>query len=258
MPEQPHAHPAFPEPEPSVMLWRYMDVGKFEWLVEHGRLFMPTAGQLADPLEGTAPEGELRWWQRAAAMAESDEKRRIVEHNRAFLPRMAQAFRSNCYVSCWHMNTRENGLMWSCYTTQPQSVAIRTTYEALRANLPFYVAVGTVRYMDYPSARLPTMNMFEYVMHKDSYYAFECEVRAVAFRPPVDELGRADFLANHFESKNFPGFLVFAPIVDLAKLIQGVMLHPEASPAFGAKITELCLSKGLAGPEPRGNRPPVS
>jgi hypothetical protein len=38
-----------------------MDAGKFEWLVEHGRLFMPTAEQLGDPLEGTAPDGELRW-----------------------------------------------------------------------------------------------------------------------------------------------------------------------------------------------------
>jgi hypothetical protein len=246
--QQPDAHPAFPQPEPSVILWRYMDAGKFEWLVEHGRLFMPTAEHLGDPLEGTAPDGELRWWQRAAAMAESDENRRIVEHNRAFLARMAQAFRSNYYVSCWHMNTRENGLMWGCYTTQPKSMAIRTTYEALSVNLPVYVDAGTVRYIDYASARLPTMNMFEYIMHKDSYYAFECEVRAVAFRPPN----------NHFESEAVPGFLVFAPVVDLAKLIHGVVLHPEASRAFEARITELCLSKGLARPErSRSTRPPV-
>ena len=91
------------------------------------------------------------------------------------------------------------------------------------------------------------MNMFEYIMHKDSYYALEREVRAVAFRRPVD----------HFESETVPGFLVFAPVVDLAKLIQGVVLHPEASPAFEVEITELCLLKGLARPERSRCAPPV-
>ena len=258
MTDQQYIHPAFPQPDPTVTLWRYMDASRFRWLAEHGRLFMPSADRLGDPLEGTTPPGELKWWQREAAEADTEEKRRIIEHNRAFLSRMAQAFQKNYYVSCWHMNTHENHAMWGCYTRQPESVAIRTTYEALRAGLPSYVDMGKVRYTDYATDRLPTMNMFEYIMHKDSYFAFESEVRAVAFPPAVDGLGRAEFLENLFESEDVPGFHVFAPVMDLASLIKGAVLHPEASPGFEAEISALCESKGLPPPErSRRNRPPV-
>jgi hypothetical protein len=147
------------------------------------------------------------------------------------------------------MNEYENHAMWACYTRQSEAVAIRTTYAALRASLPHYVEMGMVRYIDYANERLPTMNMFEYIMHKDSYYSFEREVRAVALPPAVDELGGAHFSENHFESESMPGFLVYAPTVDLAQLIHGVVLHPDASQAFEAKVTDLCAENGLPLPE---------
>jgi hypothetical protein len=241
-----------------VTNWRLIDASKLTWLVENGRLFMPRADRLGDPLEGTTPPGELKWWRREAIGADTDEKRRIIEHNRAFLSHMAKAFRDSLYVSCWHMNSRENRAMWECYTKCPESVAVRTTFEVLRATLPSYVDMGKVRYIDYASDRLPTMNMFEYIMHKDSFFAFESEVRAVAFPPAVDELGRAHFLENRFESESDPGLQVFAPTVDLGRLIQGMVLHPDATPAFEAEITALCLSKGLPRPErSRKNKMPV-
>lgn len=251
--EEPHSHPAFPKPEDlSVNLWRYIEVAKLEWLVNCGRLFMPSADRLGDPFEGTTPSGELEWWRREAANADNDDHRRIIKHNREFLSRMAQSFRSHYYVSCWHMNQHENHAMWDCYTRQPESVAIRTTYGALRGCLPDYVEMGMVRYIDYATERLPTMNMFEYIMHKDSYYSFEREVRAVAFPPVVDELGGAHFRENHFESESKAGFLVYAPTVDLVQVIQGIILHPEASPAFETTMTDLCSKKGL--PRPQASR----
>jgi hypothetical protein len=115
MTDQPYVHPAFPQPDPAVILWRYMDASRFRWLAEHTRLFMPSADRLGDPLEGTTPHGELKWWEREAAGADTEEKRRIIEHNRAFLSRMAQTFQKNYYVSCWHMNTHGSHAMWGCY-----------------------------------------------------------------------------------------------------------------------------------------------
>ena len=194
MPDESVQHPAFPQPaNRSVALWRYMDSEKFRWLLEHGRLFMPGAEQLGDPLEGTTPRGELEWWQRAAADADTAEKRQIIKKNRNKLSRFAQAFRNHYYVSCWHRNPHENYAMWDCYTRTPQSVAIRTTYEALADCLPPFVQMGEVRYINYARDRLPSMNMFEYIMHKDIGYSFEQEVRFVAFPPVIDGLGRADF-----------------------------------------------------------------
>jgi hypothetical protein len=156
------------------------------------------------------------------------------------------------------MNPHENSAMWGCYTIQPESVAIRTTYAALRAPLPRFVEMGVVRYIDYATDRLPSMNLFEYIMHKDSFYGFEREVRAVAFPPPIDELGRAEFLAHQFESSATPGFMVFAPPVTPAELIQGVVLHPRASKAFENAIADLCAKHGLAAPTAsRSTRSPV-
>jgi hypothetical protein len=251
-------HPAFPQPsDASTTIWRYMDRTKFEWFMTHGRLFMPSANHLGDPLEGTAPAGTREWWRRQMKGANTPEHRRIIEHNRDFLSRMAQGLRSHYYVSCWHMNAHENHAMWSCYAPEAESVAIKTTYAALRKCLPSYVEMGTVRYIDYASGCLPTMNMFEYVTHKDSYYAFEREVRAVAV-PPFAGPDVADFSKNYFECESRPGFLVYAPVVDLPELVQGVVLHPDAPSDFEKETASLCRRKGLAQPEAsRKNREPA-
>lgn len=236
-----------------------MDASKFEWLVNCGRLFMPRADRLGDPLEGSTPPGEIEWWRREAANAESEETRRIIEHNRDFLSRMAKASREHFYyVSCWHLNPHENHAMWGCYTTQPESVAVRTTYAELRQTLPSYVEMGIVRYIDYATARLPSLNMFEHIMHKDTYYRSEQEVRAVATPPAVKELGLDDFNSNRFESETTKGFHVYAPPVDIKKLIHGIVLHPNAPDAYVRVVRDLCAATGLPAPEAsRRTRAPV-
>jgi hypothetical protein len=234
-----------------------MSGNRFKWLLDHGRLSMPSADRLGDPLEGTTPHGELEWWKREAERANSEEHK-IVEHNRAFMSRMAQGLRGHYYVSCWHMNSYESHGMWGCYTKAPQSLAIRTTYAALRESLPRDIHMGAVRYADYATARLPTMNMFEYIMHKDTYYDFEREVRAVAIPPAGNDVAAAEFFGDLFEREDTPGFRVFAPTINMARLVSGVVLHPEAPDAFGAEMRDLCAAKGLPVPEPsRRNRPPA-
>jgi hypothetical protein len=100
-----YQHPAFPQPqEPAALLWRYMHKDRFTWLVEHGRVFMASADRLGDPFEGSVPHGELEWWKREATNAGSNAHRRIVEYDRAFLSAMAEKWRDQCFVSCWHMN----------------------------------------------------------------------------------------------------------------------------------------------------------
>lgn len=246
-----YQHPAFPQPDDlNVNLWRYLDVEKFDWLVSCGRLFMPTADRLGDPLEGTRPDGDLEWWRRKAENATSEDQRRIIEQNLELLSRFAIAFRSNYYVSCWHMNQSENAKMWRCYTKSPSAVAIRTTYRELRASLPSYVEIGLVRYIDYATTRLPTFNMFDYIMHKDICYSFEREVRAVALQPATAELGLSHFEQHFFQKEESPKFHVFAPPVDVATLLHEAILHPDATPTFGETVRELCSEASLPNPKP--------
>jgi hypothetical protein len=211
---------------------------------------MPAAHFLGDPLEGTVPAGTIEWWRDQAASATSKEQRRVILKNHKLLSALAAAFRSHYYVSCWHMNAVESKKMWQCYTKGHEAVAVKTSYRALRACLPAYVEIGMVRYIDYANERLPTLNMFEYITHKNIRYCFEREVRAVALQPATDELGKSHFQERHFESETKKGFLVFAPDIDIRSLIHGVVLHPESNRKFAERIREMSTSAGLPEPLP--------
>lgn len=244
-----YIHPAFPPP-PSldVILWRYLDFDKFKWLIENQRLFMPSAQFLGDPLEGTTPVGHEAWWKKLIANASSDSERKIIEENFKKITAFANNFRPNYYVSCWHMNSIENAKMWRAYTKSSDSVAIVTTFQVLRDELPEYVEIGMVRYIDYENEELPSLNMFEYITHKNINYCFEREIRAVVLPPPNKGLGFEHFQDNHFESEAQKGFLVYAPKLDIVKLVQRVILHPSASNNFVEKIDEICANSKIDKP----------
>lgn len=252
-------HPSFPQPaDPAQIIWRYMDLPKFEWLLNEQRLFMLTADNLGDPREGSTPPGQIAAWERDAEQAATEEARRTFEHNRSFFAYFSQLFRPRYYVSCWHMNAHENYSMWRCYTQTNEAIAIKTRYSVLRDMLDPTIYMGQIRYIDYSADSLPWGNMFEYIMHKDTYYRYESEVRVVATPPANEELGLNDFLKDHFALTANPEFRLYAPRVDPAALIEGIVLHPEAPDAFAATIRERCAAAGLPAPElSRGTARPV-
>jgi hypothetical protein len=244
-------HPSFPQPDDHLkVIWRYMDSDKFEWLLEHGRLFMPTADNLGDPREGSTPPGEIEWWEQEYKDAVTEEQSENIAHNRRLIAYFAQHLRARYYISCWHMNSHENYSMWRCYTKTKRAVAIRTTYAALCNSLPNRLLIGMIRYIDYSTDRLPWGNMFEYIMHKDVTFRYEAEVRAVVTLPPNDELGLKEFLEDHFALTANTSFRFYAPKVDVTKLIDGIVLHPEASKGYATKVRKLCVARGLPSPTP--------
>lgn len=246
-------HPEFPQPTaPDSALWRYMDSWKFERLLSDSRLVMPAANCFEDHWEGRTPQGHFDWWDQSIAKAATEGQRTTLEHNRGFLGRMSAQFRSHYYVSCWHRNEHENNAMWSCYTETRDAVAIKTRYDALVEALPEYAFVGNVRYVDYSILRKPSMNMFEFIMHKDVYFAFEQETRVVVFPPAANPNHIAHFGENHFASESNRAFRCFAPSMDFARLIQGITVHPDADDGFFGKVRDLCEANRL--PEPQRSR----
>jgi hypothetical protein len=243
-------HPAFPPPtNPDISIWRYLTWPKFDWLVNEGRLFMPSAAHLGDPLEGTQPKGDADYWEALAACAASDEQRRTVEHNRDLISRFAAAYRTRYYVSCWHVNNSINPQMWGNYAPDVQSVAIRTSFSQLRDVLPPNVEIGMIRYIDFSVDRLPTSNMLEYITHKSLAFQAERELRAVAMHQIVEGVDQQHFQANHFESETDPGFRVYAPPILVANLLASVFVHPSAPDAFFKQVAASCNAHGLPSPE---------
>ena len=209
---------------------------------------MPSAQFFDDPLEGKAPIGDIDWWRAQAEGAASEELRLTIEKNIELIAAFAKTFRPHYYVSCWHMNDLESAKMWQYYTKTPEAVAVTTTYRALRAALPAYVEIGMVRYIDYAIERLPSLNMFEYITHKNISFYFEREVRAVALPPAIGGTNASHFRHNHFESEGQKSHLVFAPKVDISNLIHSVVLRPGSPSNFTETIQSACKHARLPKP----------
>ncbi len=141
-------------------------------------------------------------------------------------------------------------IRWRCYTRTKRDVAIKTTYSALRRALPAEALLGVIRYIDYSTDRLPWGNLFEFIMHKDITFRYEAEVRAIITPPPTEELGLQKFLKDHFALTANPNFRVYAPQLDITALIDGIVLHPEVSKSYAAKVRKLCEVNGLPAPTP--------
>ena len=239
-------HPSFPRPaDESVRIWRYMPFERFAWLVESRRLYMPRPVQLEqnDNFEGTMPSAEAAWWDEAMRKAASADKAEIIKANKEKIMGFVRSFRSGWFISCWHMEQEENFAFWEIYGKNADSLAIVTTFAKLESQLPAHVHVGCVRYIDYEmqnfernGGNLP--NLFDYIMHKRSFYRYENEVRAVAsaFSPARDGID-----ANIVNDS-------YAPLIVPSDLIDEVVVHPRASSDFFERVVEFCATHHLPRP----------
>ncbi len=243
-----YLHPAFPQPvDRSTLIWRYMEMDKFVSLVESASLYMTRADLfISDEFEGTTPQAELDAWRAAAMNAATEEERSTIENNREQLSAFAREFREKYYVSCWTMAPDENVAMWERFTKTPSSVAVSTRYSALQEQFDQKVVnVGVVRYIDFDAHRLPSTNVLELITHKRHFFSDEREVRAVMFALTPEPI-RVVSVDPYMTSDG----LGFCPPVNILTLIEGVVLHPKASPEFQQEVAKLCATHGLPSPSP--------
>jgi hypothetical protein len=224
-----------------------MDFPKFDSLVTSQRLYMRRADLfLNDEYEGTTPAGDIDYWNRQAAAAKTAEDRAAIESQREQLAEYAETFRRHYFVSCWNMAESENVAMWERYTTGPESVAVVGTYLSLGSQLnPDVMHYGMVRYIDYDTTPLPSLNMLQRISHKRHFFADEREVRAVMCAIAPDEI-RQQHIDPHVTSDGC-GWI---PPVNVQSLIKQVALHPKASPDFARKVADLCAKHSLPAPLP--------
>src|SRR5262245_880889 len=88
-------HPAFPQPEsPDIAVWRYMDLSKFIWLLQHQELYFSRLDHLQDPFEGSVTrktvEGVAKFLSRQGNPEPTDQIARLFRDSR-----------KSTYVNCW-------------------------------------------------------------------------------------------------------------------------------------------------------------
>lgn len=215
-------HPSFFQPkDTSIRVWRYLDLPKFVWLLEHRELFFPRLDMLSDPHEGanTKLGAELR--DRAiASLGHADALTKWREYARDA---------RKMYVNCWNIGHWESEAMWRLYCPDSQGIAIQTTYEKLVLSIDDDPAlfIGLVGYLDYETGAFSQGNLFDLVMHKRLSFIHEQEVRLVKFLS-LDE-----------SEKNPNGISIKWPVV---QTIEKIYIDPYA-PEYFADVVKAIVTQ---------------
>ena len=115
---------------------------------------------------------------------------------------LARAMTRWCAVNCWHLGEHESAAMWDIYVPAGAGVAIRSTFDRLKASLErseTEVYLGKVTYIDHAKDAIPVGNTFTPATHKRKSLEYESEVRALVYEVPFRVDGKLDFEASPWD-----------------------------------------------------------
>jgi hypothetical protein len=229
-----YKHPDLVLPENASVIWRYMELGKFQLMLQENSIFFSRADKQTDGLEGEYPEGMLaELTRRFSGGIPSDDGTHYTFHEWHTQKEIPSRL-----ISCWSVSPGESQRKWNEYTHSKKSVAIRSTIERLKncfheKDGPV-VWIRRVRYgeeenkLPSPSVRW-NVNFWLYPFFaKKEAFRWENEVRAIV---------------NISVGLSQNGFYVKA---DLQKLIESVWIHPQSPPGFRDQIGTGLASYDLA------------
>jgi hypothetical protein len=239
-------HPTvFKQPlDEGISVWRYMDLSKFIWMIQRDALFFCRSDSLGDPFEGhytkviaDQEEEYIKTLQAnnqfaaiPAAVHAVEMAREVFRVNTLELPKQ---LKQKYFVSCWHMNEEESPAMWKLYTSQNESICIRSKYKTLANLLPEESLLGCVGYINYHRDSFDTTEMWSYIIHKRKSFEHEREIRAAIYRGE----------ACPFEAVDGKGLVV--PI-NVAELIEEIFVSPTAQSPLSEVVTGLAEKYGLS------------
>ena len=246
-------HPLFVDPLNDSKLWRYIDLAKFESLLNRRALFFCRSDRFADPFEGASPEREVEHkvhaYREIMEMMGKPFDEEQARKNAAVLEWHQKALRQSVIVSCWHANDHESEAMWRLYLKDWFGVAVQSTVPRLKASLDVTsheVYAGRVRYLDYGSGiyydrddfPVDGVNAMTPFIHKRRFFVHENEYRALVDLSKESNALAYDWSEGESENGKFVS-------VDLASLVERVVVPPQAEDDFVQQVTDLVAGAGL-------------
>lgn len=241
------AHPVFHQPtDPGTVIWRYFSFPKFVDLLTRRALFFSSADLLGDHLEGSFTRAKEASRHELLENPPDDisieQLQETFRHNASIsrmMPRMV-------FVNSWHIGQHESMAMWSGYGEGSYGVAVSTTCGVLDEVLPdsqselvgTKIFIGTVQYLDYlsTSEKVPEeFNAFGPFVCKSLVFSHEAELRALFFDPRFPSIGEPEDRPKGYHID-----------VDLARLIQRVVVSPLAPSWFMGVVSTLCRDGGIS------------
>jgi hypothetical protein len=243
------AHPAFRQPDDeSISVWRHMDLSKFIWMIQRKALFFSRSDLLNDPFEGHYTKAIADQEEEHIRTLASNPAVMSVPHAidmarevfRAKTINLPKQLKEKYFVSCWHMNEEESPAMWKLYTSQNESICIRSKYKILGSLLPEQSFLGIVKYIDYRKDRFDTNDLWNYIIHKRKSFEHEREIRAAMFYNEA---------TCPFEAIGERGGLVVP--INTAELIEEIFVSPTSKSPLTEVVKDLAKKYGLKAPVER-------
>ena len=152
-----------------------MSLQKFQLMLKNKALFFCRADKFSDPFEGSIPKKE----------AEHRRKSYGIDDG---ISNFHKRLKGQFLVNCWHINNKENDLMWRLYLKNNDGVAIKTTIGKLLESFSKTeeeISCSVVRYIDYekdiwlPPTTDNGYNMLIPILHKREEFSDENEFRLI-------------------------------------------------------------------------------
>lgn len=215
-----------------TILWRYINLEKFESLLKEKALFFCRADKFSDPFEGSVPKREAEF---------RDKKKNYISDTHKHLKMFV-------VINCWQINNSESDAMWRIYLKTNEGVAIQTTVKKLTEsfiNSPLNLYLSKIRYInfnkdiwyhhiDYPHS---TYNLYTPFVHKRVEFKHEQECRV------LHEINSSNQLPTYwdFQNNNIGHFIQ----VDANNLIERVILSPTSDENVRLKVENLLTKYSL-------------
>jgi hypothetical protein len=165
-----------------------------------------------------------------AAVHAVEMAREVFRVNTLELPKQ---LKQKYFVSCWQMNEEESPAMWKLYTSQNESICIRSKYKTLANLLPEESLLGCVGYINYHRDSFDPRRCGATLSTNENRLSTEREIRAAIYRGE----------ACPFESVDGKGLVV--PI-NVAELIEEIFVSPTAQSPLSEVVTGLAEKYGLS------------
>ncbi len=242
---------AFTQPDdPSIAIWRYVDLAKYADMLQKKALYFSRADKLGDPFEGSLTKKQyedLKHQAKTHVEKHGLSPKEAANHFESMIC-IPRRFRQNTFVSCWHMNEGESEAMWKIYGESKLSIAIKSTYATLEkilddarcasGGLILGPALGRVTYGGHEEDKTIFHHRQELIgsmMRKRWAFRHEEECRAVMWMedsvPPSDGRPLDEMPPTHPSGIDFP--------VPLEKLVSEVVISPLAPEWFLPVVEKL-------------------
>lgn len=233
-------------PPLNTTLWRYMNLRKFESLIQRQCIFFPKSTVLDDQFEGSVSKINRTVYQKEYGKFPTKGKE-IIDT----IKQVNQETKYYTFISCWHKNEYETEFMWKLFAEKEKGIAIKTNLNNLKSSIintnlnnlrsvtmttelhnPRAITIendifihqdmyiGNVNYVDYDASFIPNYYPQSPFIYKWKSFEHEKEFRII-YQPNKSDI--KENILEKYKKHEFKG--IYIP-VDISILIKKIIINP--------------------------------